>query len=135
MSIRNLIPKEQMDILKKKDIRELRDYLYVVSCDTCGEIFLKKSFDEIREEVDQGFWDKPQKWFAAAGRHWMNNLEKSKNHEINAYMIHGVHKQLIYALSHFWFKGMTKLLSVKGEKYAREAMLKDLENIEKNAPL
>jgi len=108
MGMRNLIPKEYWEIIRKKDYRHLDDLIYLVICDSCDEVFLKESFQQIRKEIAEEVWDHPLKWYVTAGRHWLQN----SGHMVRVYMVEDVHRKIVYDLSAQWIlglrEGMTK---------------------------
>jgi hypothetical protein len=130
LSFKNLIPKEYLDIINRKDIKKLKDQSYLAICDSCQHVFLNIPFEQLRQEMADGAWDKPQKWYASAGKHWMLELG---DHNVRAYMVEGVHRNLINDLSENWTKGMMTLVSAKGEQEARRLMLQNLEMIDRQA--
>lgn len=89
MSIKNLISSEAWEMLNRKDLKDedLKEFGYLVVCDTCETVFLKTTLDVIRKEVKEGTWNIPTLWYIKAGRHWIT-AHPNCLHEINVYMVY-----------------------------------------------
>jgi len=122
MGMRNLIPKEYWGIVRRKDYRHLDDLLYLVICDSCGEVFLKESFQQIRQEIADGLWDRPFRWYVTAGRHWLQN----SGHMVRVYMVESVRRSLVCDLSAQWISGLR-------EGMTKEALAGELDFLEEQA--
>lgn len=129
------------------------DSEYIVQCETCQEVFLKITLRELKERVDYneqtGDWNhstwtpKKQKWYIQAGKHWVETLLLTKGetwkihdtmHKIKIFMVHMdgavLKADLVFDLSEDWWQG---LLKEPKTSQSKEAMLKELEYLEKTA--
>ena len=125
MSIKNLIPAEQLATMQRADPKELKKHGYLVVCTTCNKIFLETTLDKLNEEVKSGLWNNPQMWYVLAGRHW---LDTDLSHKISVYQGYpSGTKAKRFCLTDDWHRGLNAYAASNKE----EAMRNELNHLEK----
>lgn len=123
MSIKNIVPKD-LWLQLEKDYEHLKDWHYLVHCETCKQTFYETTLQTVQELIRSGKWNKPQLWYVHTCRHWVAN----KYHSIRVFAVDPQgHKTLIKDLSAEWTKGS------KGFGCTDTAMLNELADLEKRS--